>query len=50
VARTHGEAVLARTDAVNFTTHPELAEEVFGPYALLIRASSSRGERAAAPV
>jgi NADP-dependent aldehyde dehydrogenase len=39
-SRTHGEAVVARTDAVNFTAHPELAEEVFGPYALLISASS----------
>jgi len=39
-SHTHGEAVVARTDAVNFTAHPELAEEVFGPYALLISASS----------
>jgi alpha-ketoglutaric semialdehyde dehydrogenase len=38
--RTHGEAVLARTDSVNFRARPELAEEVFGPYALLISASS----------
>jgi NADP-dependent aldehyde dehydrogenase len=39
-ARTHGEAVVARTDSVNFRSRPELAEEVFGPYALLISASS----------
>ena len=39
-ARTHGEAVIARTDSVNFRARPELAEEVFGPYALLISASS----------
>ncbi len=39
-SRTHGEAVVARTDAANFQKHPELAEEVFGPYALLIAASS----------
>jgi len=39
-SHTHGEAVVARTDAVNFTAHPDLAEEVFGPYALLISASS----------
>lgn len=39
-SRTHGEAVVARTDSVNFSARPELAEEVFGPYALLISASS----------
>ncbi len=39
-SRTHGEAVVARTDSVNFRARPELAEEVFGPYALLISASS----------
>jgi alpha-ketoglutaric semialdehyde dehydrogenase len=39
-ARTHGEAVIARTDSVNFGARPELAEEVFGPYALLISASN----------
>jgi NADP-dependent aldehyde dehydrogenase len=38
-SRTHGEAVVARTDAANFSARPELAEEVFGPYALLISAS-----------
>ena len=35
-ARTHGEAVLLRTDADNFRKHPELASEVFGPCAVLI--------------
>ena len=39
-SKTHGEAVVARTDARNFHARPELAEEVFGPYALLISASS----------
>jgi NADP-dependent aldehyde dehydrogenase len=37
---THGEAVAARTDARHFIARPELAEEVFGPYALLISASN----------
>jgi alpha-ketoglutaric semialdehyde dehydrogenase len=36
--RTHGEAVLAQTDAAGFLKHPELADEVFGPFALLITA------------
>jgi NADP-dependent aldehyde dehydrogenase len=39
-ARTHGEAVVARTDATNFRARPELAEEVFGPFALLIASPS----------
>jgi NADP-dependent aldehyde dehydrogenase len=39
-ARTHGEAVVTRTDSLNFRARPELAEEVFGPYALLISATS----------
>jgi NADP-dependent aldehyde dehydrogenase len=39
-ARTQGEAVVAQTDAVNFKNHPELAEEIFGPFALLISAQS----------
>jgi NADP-dependent aldehyde dehydrogenase len=39
-SRTHGEAVVARTDSANFRARPELAEEVFGPYALLISAAS----------
>ncbi len=38
--RTHGEAVLARTDAATFAARPELADEVFGPFALLIGGSS----------
>ena len=33
--------MLARTDAATFRARPELAEEVFGPYALLIAASST---------
>jgi NADP-dependent aldehyde dehydrogenase len=39
-ARTQGEVVVAQTDAVNFKNHPELAEEIFGPFALLISAQS----------
>jgi NADP-dependent aldehyde dehydrogenase len=38
--RTQGEAVVARTDAANFRARPELADEVFGPFALLIAAPS----------
>ena len=34
--KTHGEAVVVRTDAKNFRKHPVLAEEVFGPFAVLI--------------
>lgn len=34
--KTHGEAILLSTDAKNFQKHPELAEEVFGPFALVI--------------
>jgi 2,5-dioxopentanoate dehydrogenase len=37
-ARTHAESVVLRTDCANFRKHPELAEEVFGPFALLISA------------
>jgi NADP-dependent aldehyde dehydrogenase len=37
-AKTHGEAVVVCTDAANFRKHSELAEEVFGPFALLIQA------------
>lgn len=37
-AKTHGEAVVVCTDAANFQKHPELAEEVFGPFAVLIQA------------
>ena len=36
--RTEGEAVLARTDAKTFREHPGLAEEVFGPFSILISA------------
>jgi 2,5-dioxopentanoate dehydrogenase len=39
-SRTHGQAVLLRTDSAAFRTHPELAEEVFGPFAVLITAST----------
>ncbi len=39
-ARTQGEPVVLRTDAGNFQRHPELAEEVFGPFALLITAET----------
>ena len=35
-ARTQGESVVLQTDAANFGRHPELAEEVFGPFSLLI--------------
>lgn len=38
--KTHGEAVALSTDAVNFRKHPELAEEVFGPFAVLVTAQS----------
>ena len=37
-AKTHGEPVMLRTDVAHFREHPELAEEVFGPFALLISA------------
>jgi NADP-dependent aldehyde dehydrogenase len=40
--RTHGEAVALATDVANFRKHPELAEEVFGPFAVLISAQSLR--------
>jgi 2,5-dioxopentanoate dehydrogenase len=36
--RTHGEAMILRTDLGTFRTNPELAEEVFGPFAILISA------------
>ena len=38
--QTQGEAVLLATDVANFRQHPELAEEVFGPFAVLISAPS----------
>ncbi len=37
-AKTQGEAVLARTDLNHFREHPELAEEIFGPFSILISA------------
>jgi NADP-dependent aldehyde dehydrogenase len=42
-AKTHGESVLARIDAENFRAHPELAEEVFGPFSILISAQTISG-------
>jgi NADP-dependent aldehyde dehydrogenase len=39
-AQTHGQPVLATTTAANFRSHPELAEEVFGPFSLLINAKT----------
>jgi len=38
--KTHGEPVLVCTDAKNFRKHPELAEEVFGPFAVLVSAQT----------
>jgi NADP-dependent aldehyde dehydrogenase len=38
--KTHGEPVIVCTDAKNFRKHPELAEEVFGPFAVLISAQT----------
>jgi NADP-dependent aldehyde dehydrogenase len=38
--RTQGEAVALATDVANFREHPELAKEVFGPFAVLISAQS----------
>jgi alpha-ketoglutaric semialdehyde dehydrogenase len=38
--KTHGEAVALATDVANFRKHPELAEEVFGPFAVLISAKT----------
>ena len=39
-ARTQGESILACTDAANFRTYPELAEEIFGPFSILISAQN----------
>ena len=39
-AKTHGEALVMRTDLASFRRHPELAEEVFGPFAVLVSADS----------
>jgi NADP-dependent aldehyde dehydrogenase len=38
--RTQAESVVLRTDCANFRQHPELAQEVFGPFALLITANT----------
>jgi NADP-dependent aldehyde dehydrogenase len=38
--KTHGETVALFTDMANFRKHPELAEEVFGPFVVLISAKS----------
>jgi NADP-dependent aldehyde dehydrogenase len=37
-ATTHGEAMILRTDLETFRKKPELAAEVFGPFAILISA------------
>ena len=37
-AKTQGESVLACTNAANFLAYPQLAEEVFGPFSILISA------------
>jgi 2,5-dioxopentanoate dehydrogenase len=39
-AKTQGQPWIARTDAAHFQKHPELAEEVFGPFSLLVSANS----------
>ncbi len=39
-ARTEGEPAVLHTDGENFRRHPELAEEVFGPFALLVAAGT----------
>lgn len=39
-ARTQAQSVVLRTDLENFRKHPELAEEVFGPFAVLISAQT----------
>lgn len=38
--KTHGEAVVLRTDLEHFRRHPELTQEMFGPCTLLVAASS----------
>jgi alpha-ketoglutaric semialdehyde dehydrogenase len=47
-SKTHGEALLALTDVTSFRRSPELAEEVFGPFALLIAANTIAEMEAAA--
>jgi NADP-dependent aldehyde dehydrogenase len=37
---THGTPTLAETTATEFLAHPAMAEEVFGPFALLVKATS----------
>ena len=39
-AKTQGESVVLQTDVANFRARPELAEEVFGPFALIIAAAA----------
>ena len=39
-AKTQGEAVVLRADLATFRAHPEIAEEVFGPFAVLVSAGS----------
>ncbi len=46
--QTQGEAVVMRTDLASFLNHPELAGEVFGPFALLISAPALEELQAAA--
>ena len=46
--QTHAQAVVMRTDLANFLSHPELAGEVFGPYALIISAPALEELQAAA--
>ncbi len=38
--KTHGEAVVLRTNLENFRRHPQLTEEVFGPCLVLVAAPS----------
>jgi 2,5-dioxopentanoate dehydrogenase len=38
--KTHGQPFTLRTEATNFLKKPELAEEVFGPYSVLISAKT----------
>ena len=37
-AKTHAESVVITTELSTFRKHPELAEEVFGPFAVLVSA------------
>jgi NADP-dependent aldehyde dehydrogenase len=46
--QTHGQAVVTRTELHNFLNHPELAGEVFGPFALIISAADLEELQAAA--